>query len=109
MVGVCHFALGAREARGSVCGDALVVGLVGGDEAFATSARKVDDERRHHEAGEGPTQLFVEVDDFLERRSKILDTLDHVALVDIVRLYVDIRKSLDEAGKRGKVVIDALK
>ena len=87
-------ALDSRSYESRLSGHA-VVGLIRGSETLATAAREIDDKLRGHEAGDCAAKLLFEMEDGEERRAKIFDAADHVALVDVV-LWLFIRKRVME-------------
>ena len=75
--------------------------------ALSPAARRVDDERRRVEAGRDASDVLLDDERGVERRSQVFDALHEVVHVDVVGMHVDVPEPLDQKAHDLHRVVDA--
>lgn len=97
------------DARSNEGRDAslTVIGFPRRRSALATTTWQVDDELWARKAGNSSTDLRFELENGGQWRTQVLNALDHVSLVDIVRINVVVGELVNESVHGLSVIVDA--
>lgn len=85
----------------------LIIAIEAIRQPFTSTSRQIHHKRRRHESRNRSAKMFFQMQNGRQGSSQIFDAANHVGLIDIVRLNVQIGEFANQRGHGGEVVIDA--
>lgn len=98
----------ACHSRSTPCTDTTlpIIALETVRQPLPSTSRQINDKLRRHEPGDRASNILLQFQDGRQWCSKVLDSADHVRLIDVVGLDVEVCESAEESGHCGYIVVD---